>query len=200
MVLLDRINNILGMTPGRRGRLYGPSCALVGAALTSLAWIAVVGLPSQRQPRTSGSDGEGIVSKSEQCLSSEAKTKLATASTEQTPSVDKIIEIAEPLENPRFNSFWDLSLEEAIKTSTVNSKAMRSLRSRQGSPTCNSGSQAAAAQQAPAIDAELSEHTDDAASEAEVEIAIRDVVNNTKKRLLGTVLHLSQLGCPGRRA
>jgi polysaccharide biosynthesis/export protein len=49
MVLLERIRNILGLVPGRHGRFYGLSCALVGAAAASLVGIVIFGVSSRRQ-------------------------------------------------------------------------------------------------------------------------------------------------------
>ena len=49
MVLLERVRNILGLVPGGRGRFYGLSCALVGAAAASLVGIAIFGVSSRRQ-------------------------------------------------------------------------------------------------------------------------------------------------------
>jgi beta-lactamase regulating signal transducer with metallopeptidase domain/outer membrane protein TolC len=172
MVLLDRIYNVLGMMPGRHGRLYGPSCALVGAALTSLVWIAVFGLPAQLQSRTSN---EGIVSQSARSRSSEAaKTTLPTDSIDQSTPLDKVTQDSEllTLENLKFTSYWDLSLEEAIKSSKANAKAMRSLGGHQVSPTCNNCSQTGEAQQTPTSNVEL--------SLADFERGVRNLVNDTQ--------------------
>ena len=158
MVLSDRICNVLGMMPSRHGRLYGPSCALVGAALTSLIWIAVFGLPAQWQSRTSNANEEGIVSKSEPSRSSEAaKTKLPTDSIEQSTPLGDVTQDSEQLtlENLKFTNNWDLSLEDAIKTSKANSKAMRSM--------CNNCSQTN-------IDLSL----------AEFEMCVQNLLNDTE--------------------
>jgi polysaccharide export outer membrane protein len=41
MVLLERIRNVLGISRRAHGRFYGLSCAFVGAAAASLAWLLV---------------------------------------------------------------------------------------------------------------------------------------------------------------
>ena len=154
MVLLDRICNVLGKMPARHGRLYGPSCALVGAALASLAWIAVFGLPAQLQSQTSNAGEEGIVSKSELSGSSEtAKTPLLPDSIEQSTPLDEVTQASElpKPEGLKFTSYWDLSLDEAIKTSKANAKAMRSMSGHQVSPAGNNGSQSVLSRTATSI-------------------------------------------------
>ncbi len=42
MALLERIRNVLGLGAASHGRWYGPSCALVGAAVASVVWGAVL--------------------------------------------------------------------------------------------------------------------------------------------------------------
>jgi len=166
MVLSDRIRNVLGMMPSRRGRLFGPSCALVGATLTSLVWIAVFGLPPQWQSRTSNADGEGIVSKSEhRSVSVADKTTLPTDSIEQSTLLDEVTQISK-LE---FTSNWNLSLEEAVQTAKANSKVMRSMRGNQVNPACNSCPQTGEAQQ---INGDL--------SLAEFEMSVRNLVSDTE--------------------
>ncbi|MGD9722678.1 MAG: M56 family metallopeptidase [Pirellulales bacterium] len=49
MVLLKRIRNVLGVDGNQRGRLYGPVCALVGAALASFLWAAALAYRTSTQ-------------------------------------------------------------------------------------------------------------------------------------------------------
>ena len=172
MVLLDRICNVLGKMPGRHGRLYGPSCALVGAALASIAWIVVFGLPAQLQSQTSNAGEEGIVSNSQLSGSSEtAKAPLLPDSIEQSTPHDEVTQASELLKPKglKFTSYWDLSLEEAIKTSKANAKAMRSMSGSQVSAACNNCSQTGEAQQTN-VDLSL----------AEFEVSVRNLVYETE--------------------
>ena len=131
MVLLQRICNVLGMTPDRHGRLYGPSCALIGAVVTSLAWIAVGGLPLQWHSQTSNTNGEEtIVANADPSTPAEAaKSKLPAEANEQDTRRNEVAVASNPLtlENLKFNSYWDLSLDEAVGSAMVNSKVIRSL-------------------------------------------------------------------------
>ena len=172
MVLLDRICNVLGKMPGRHGRLYGPSCALVGAALASIAWIVVFGLPAQLQSETSNAGEEGIVSKSERSRSSEtAQTPVQPDSIEQSTPLDELTQSSELLKPKglKFTSYWDLRLEDAIKTSRANSKALRSMGGYHVSPADSNGSQTV-----------LSAHNNVDLSLAEFEISVRNLVNETE--------------------
>ncbi len=131
MVLLQRICNVLGMTPDRHGRLYGPSCALIGAVVTSLAWIAVGGLPLQWHSQTSNTNGEEtIVANADPSTPAEAaKSKLPAEANEQDTRRNEVAVASNllTLENLKFNSYWDLSLDEAVGSAMVNSKVIRSL-------------------------------------------------------------------------
>jgi len=130
MVLLDRICNVLGMVPGRHGRLYGPSCALVGAAVASLAWTAASGVPEAWRPGRSDVDGSAAVARAERTAprTADASARPADA-TEHDTLLDGVTRAAEPLtlENLKLTGYRDLGLEEAVKQAMANSKVVRSL-------------------------------------------------------------------------
>ncbi|HEX3726398.1 MAG TPA: M56 family metallopeptidase [Pirellulales bacterium] len=151
MVLLERICNVLGMVPGGHGRLYGPSCALVGAVVTSIAWIAVLGLSIPWQSRTANTGDEGaIVANAESSTPLEAaKSTPPTEAIEQGVPLDEVAQAAKPLilENKEFKSYWDLSLEEAVNRAMANAKATRVLGERYRSAACDDYAQTGEAQQ-----------------------------------------------------
>ena len=184
MVLLDRICNVLGMMPGRHGRLYGPSCALVGAVVTSLAWIAVFGLPAQWQSRTSNADDEKvIVANAEPRTPPEAaKTTLPTDAIEQSTSLDEVSQASEllTLQHLKFKSYWDLSLDEAVKSAVANAKASRSLVGRFRSSVCDHGAQTGEAQQMPAAEGVSSARINVDVSLAELEIGMLNLLTDTE--------------------
>jgi outer membrane protein TolC/beta-lactamase regulating signal transducer with metallopeptidase domain len=167
MVLLERICNVLKMTPVRRGRFYWPSCAFVGAALMSLAWIAVFGLSVQLDPRTPNVDEDRIA----------AKTPLPADSIEQSTPLDEVTRASEllALENVKFTSYWDLSLEETVKTAKANSKVIRSMRPDQVSPA-DDDSQSAEGRQTPTVDGA---HTNVGMSPIDFEMTVQNLVHDT---------------------
>ncbi len=130
MVLLERIRNVLGMTPGRHGRMYGTSCALIGAALASLVWLTVIGLPAARQHRPADADHPrtGIADAAPD-TSPAAATDVLVDGVERDTSPDDVTRILENLsrEKLKFESYRDMSLEHAVQSALMNSKVIRSL-------------------------------------------------------------------------
>ena len=172
MVLLDRIHNVLGKMPSRHGRLYGPSCALIGAALTLLAWIALFGLPAQWQSRVSNTIEQQIAAQSERGKSPETeRTPLPTDSIEETSplEVSHASERLMTLERLQAKTYWDLSLEEVIQTSTCNSKDLKSMGGRYVSQAGDNGSETV-----------LFARTNRDVSSADFERAVQNLVSDTQ--------------------
>ncbi len=130
MVLLERIRNVLKIKPGHRGRLYGPSCALVGAVASSLVWMAVWGVPEKRQPANSSAAAEVTIA-------ARADDDMPAAAAEQPQPADSIEQctpldgVASGPERPKFKdfkleSYWDLSLDETVAIAKANAKTPRS--------------------------------------------------------------------------
>ena len=179
MVLLERICNVLGMVPGRHGRLYGPSCALVGAVVTSLAWMAALALSAPWQSRTSiPDDQEAIVARSEPSTPPEAaESGLATDAIEPSTPLDEVAQALEPLtlENLKFESHWDLSLEETVQNAMFNSKVVRSLGGRFTSSARDPGMQTGETRQLPTLVC-----TSDV-SRVDLEMAVLSLRNDTEQ-------------------
>jgi len=134
MVVFERICNVLGVVPGRHGRLYGPSCALVGAVLTSLVWIAVLGLSTPWQSRIAKINDEAKIAAIAEPGTPRAAVDSPppTDTTEQSAPLDEGAQTSQPLtlKHLEFASRWDLTLGEAIKSAMGNAKIMWPLRER----------------------------------------------------------------------
>lgn len=174
MVLLERIYSVLGMTPVRHGRLYGPSCALVGAVVSSIAWLVVCGLPSQWQPQASNMDHAKV---------SVANAEPSTPDTiEESISPDEVAPALEPrtLEKLKIYGYSDLSLAEAVKTAMANSKAARAFDERSKKSSGGDSASTNEAQQTPAPESVPSAGGSDEVSLAELELGVRNLLNDTE--------------------
>jgi outer membrane protein TolC len=179
MVLLERICNVLGVVRGRHGRLYGPSCALFGAVVASLVWIAVFGLSAQWQSGISNTDlVQAIVANVEPSTAAKAPhSRVPTDAIKQSTPLDNVSQALDllTLDNRKFTTYWHLGLEEAIKTSKANSKAMRMTSGNQENPACKNCLQTEEGQQRPAL-----AHTNVVLSRADFESCVRNLVCDTK--------------------
>lgn len=178
MVLLQRVCNVLGMVPGHHGRLYGPSCALVGAVVTSLAWIAVFGLPAEWQSRASNTDEErAVVANAEPGTPPDAaQFGLPPDAIEHGTPLEEVAQASDSpaLEKLKLKSYWDLSLEEAVESAMANSKVIRSLGGRFTNSSSDHGAQRGEIRPMPTLEGASD------VSQAEFEAAVRDVLNDTE--------------------